>query len=81
MSEKISGHVLPTQMDIFHSLCVPHAALHLGNSCEKLNVLVLWREQSYGNGSCVITWDFLLGFFSMQNNSILHHATLLPSSH
>lgn len=67
MSGKISGRVLPIQVDIFHSLCVAHAALHLGNSCEKLNVPVLWREQNYGNESCVITWDFLLGFFSTQN--------------
>lgn len=71
MSGKISGRVLPTQVDIFHSLCVPHAALHLGNSCEKLNVPVLWREQNYGNEGCVITWDVLLGFFSMPN--IPHH--------
>lgn len=29
----------------FFILCAPHAALHLGNSGEKLNVPVLWREQ------------------------------------
>lgn len=58
MSGKISGHVPPTHVDIFHSLCIPHAALHLSNSCEKLNVPVLQREQNYGNERGIITWDF-----------------------
>lgn len=58
MSGKISGHVLPSHMDIFLSLSIPHAALHLGNSCEKLNILVFWREQNYENLCYVITGDF-----------------------
>lgn len=62
----------------FFILCVPHAALHLGNSGEKLNVPVLWREQDYADGSCVITWAFWLGHFSMRK--IPHHMGLLPSS-
>lgn len=61
MSRKISGHVLPTHVDIFHSLCIPHAALHLSNSCERLNVPVLQREQNYGNESGIITWHFSAG--------------------
>lgn len=44
MSEKISGHILPTHVDIFHSLCILHAAIHLGNSYKKLDVPVPQRE-------------------------------------
>lgn len=80
MSGKISGHVPPTHVDIFHSLCIPHAALHLSNSCEKLNVPVLQREQNYGNESGIITWDFfLLGFFLMQNTT-LHTSLFSPAN-
>lgn len=57
MSRKISGRVLPTHVGIFHSPCIPHAALHLGNSGEKLNVPVLHGEQNYGNEGCHLTWD------------------------
>lgn len=78
MSGKISGHVLPTHVDIFHSLLIPHAALHLGNSCEKCNVPVLQREQSYENESCVSMWDFFPGILFTQNSA--HHTGLFSST-
>lgn len=58
MSEKISGRVLSRHVDIFHSLCILHAALHLGGSGEKLDVPRLQRERNNGNVCWVISGDF-----------------------
>lgn len=63
MSEKISGRILPAHVDIFHSLCILHAAIHLGNRCEKLEVPVLQREWNYGNPCPVISRDFCWDYF------------------
>lgn len=58
-----------SHMWIFHSLCVPRAVLHLDSSWEKSNVPLLSREQNYGNVCCVLTGDFHLYYFSMQNTT------------
>lgn len=64
MSEKISGRVLSRHVDIFHSLCILHAALHLGGSGEKLDVPRLQRERNNRNVCWVISGDFFTGIIS-----------------
>lgn len=57
MSAEISGRVLPTHSEP-HPRCITPAALHLGNSCGKFNVLEL-RGSRVGETGAVLAHGHL----------------------